>query len=294
MAFSRLVLVDGTAVAYRAFYAIRDLATSKGQPTNAVFGFIRMLNQLRDVWLPSHWAVIFDAGINPQKLRLLEEYKAQRPGMPEALVVQMPLIGEYLHLAEICQVSEAGEEADDVLASLVERAEKVFDQILIATSDKDMYQLVNAKTRLIPVSGLGELIGPEEVRSRTGVRPEQIVEWLALVGDSADNIPGVPGIGPKTAARLLEEYGSLEKLKANADALPSERIRRSLREHWDLVRRNTDLVRLNRELPCRVNWDDLVLRRQNPARLASFFERLELRSLAKRSSAKDWDQKVMF
>jgi DNA polymerase I len=281
MAGGRLLLVDGMAVAYRAYFAIRGLATASGKPTNAVFGFIRMLAQMRDAWAPSHWAVAFDGGLSREKLALLREYKAQRPPVPESLRQQVATIEEYLDRAGVSYVRRAGEEADDVLASLAASLREQVEEILIATSDKDLYQLVGGKTKIVPVSGKGAAADAEAVRSRTGVEPRQIVEWLALVGDASDNIPGVAGIGPKWAAKLLSDYGSLAGIRAHLDEIGNARIRRALAEGQETIARNVAMVTLRADLPCPFSLERLAVRPADPGRLLPFFEELEFEAMAR-------------
>jgi len=287
MVSKTLILVDGTAVLYRAFYAIPALATKSGKPTNAVFGFIRMLRQIAAVWSPSHWAVAFDGGLPEDRLALLGDYKAQRKPMPDALREQIPVVEDYLDRAKVARVRLDRQEADDIMASLAAQAECEAESILLATGDKDMYQLVSEKVGIVPVAGknaVNTAMGPDEVRHKTGVGPAQIVEWLALTGDTSDNIPGVPGIGEKTAAKLLGQYGSVENLWKHLEQIPSERMRQSLRENRDLILRNMQMVRLRRDLDCPLNWDHLKVRRPDGASLMPFFEECEFYSLAREQS----------
>jgi 5'-3' exonuclease len=284
MAFGTLILVDGTALAYRAFFAIRGLSTAAGRPTNAVFGFVRMLRQLREAWRPTHGAVVFDGGLSAERMALLEEYKAQRPRMPEALEQQLATIQEYLRRADVCCLLEPGQEADDLLASLAARAAGEFAEVLIATSDKDFYQLVGEAVHLVPLAGKGERTTAAAVKQKTGVEPGQIVEWLALAGDASDNIPGVPGVGPKTAAELLGRYGTLEGIRRHVGELRNERLRGSLEASEALLRRNVALARLRTDLPCPDDWQRMALRAPQPARLLPFFEELEFKALARELS----------
>jgi len=277
----RLVLVDGHAVLYRAFFAIKGLSTSGGQATNAVFGFVRMLRQLRETWAPTHWAVFFDGGLPESRLAILEEYKAQRPRMPDELRSQIPLVEEYLDCAGIAWIRRDGEEADDVIASVARRLAGHGDEVLLATGDKDMFQLVGETVRIVPVSGReNKAMGPAEVEEKTGVPPEQIVEWLAMVGDSSDNIPGVPGVGPKTAARLLRDFGSIDAIMERIDEIKREKLRACLLEHRDRMAANVEMVRLRDDLECELDWEDTEVRGADEERLLVFFERLELKSFA--------------
>lgn len=282
MCGDRLLLVDGLAALYRAFFAIPRLSTRAGIPTNAVFGFIRMLSQLRERWRPSHWGVVFDGGLSDEKLSLLGEYKSQRPPMPEALRTQISLAERYLDLARIVWFRAEKQEADDVIASLVQAARKELQtEVLIATGDKDLYQLVDGQVRVVPVSGKEGALGPSEVRDKTGVSPSQVVEWLALAGDSADNIPGVPGVGAKTAARLLDQFGTLAGLHRHLEDVPGEKLRAALREHWSIVQRNVRMVSLSRDLGIPLEWSRLAVNEPAPRDLIPFFEELELHQMAR-------------
>ncbi|MFC1462679.1 5'-3' exonuclease H3TH domain-containing protein [Verrucomicrobiota bacterium] len=280
MASKNLILVDGMGLLYRAFYAIRDLSTKSGRPTNAVYGFIRMLRQVANVWDATHWVVVFDGGLPEERLELYKDYKAQRAPMPDPLRDQIGDAEEYLDRAGICMLRIEGQEADDVMASLAAWAEPEAERVLIATSDKDMYQVVNEKIHVVPGSGKKPAMGPGEVRGKTGVLPGQIVEWLALTGDAVDNIPGVPGVGAKTAAKLLNEYGGLDGIWENLAGIGREKLRRALGENRDTVSRNVEMVTLNRDLECGVDWDALQLRKPDAGRLLPFFEELEFEKMA--------------
>lgn len=281
MSTRKLILIDGTSVLYRAYFAIRDLSTSAGRPTNAVFGFIRMLRQIEEDWKPTHWVVVFDGGLPEERIELLKEYKAQRRPMPESLREQIQTVEEYLDRADIAWLRQEGQEADDIMASVAAWAEKESGEILIATNDKDLYQLVDEKVKVIPVSGKSNQLGPEDVLRKTGVPPLQIVHWLALVGDTSDNIKGVPGVGPKTAAKLLSQYGSLDNLWAHLDELPSDKLRNSLRENRSLISRNVQMVRLRQDLGCPLEWHEMQARPASPDKLLPFFEVLEFESMAR-------------
>lgn len=279
---SRLILIDGTCALYRAFYGIRSLSTRAGVPTNALFGFVRMVEQLRDQWRPTHWRVIFDGGSPQRRMRLLPAYKAQRPPMPEDLRSQGPLCEEFLDRRRLERVCVAGEEADDVMATTAAAAARDGAEVLLATMDKDLYQVVSDRVFLIRMAGEPQRMGAAEVEAKTGVRPEQVVDWLALVGDSADNIPGVPGIGAKTAAELLRAHGSVERLQAHLDELPRARIRDALRASREIVDRNIALVRLDTAVAGLPDWRTAEVREGDAGRLAEFFSRVEFESMARR------------
>jgi DNA polymerase-1 len=277
----RFLLVDGNATMYRAFYAIRTLSTRAGLPTNALYGFIRMLSQMREVWAPTHWMVIFDGGSPPRRLEALPEYKAQRAPMPDELRSQIPLIERYLDCARVDSLRVNKEEADDVMATLAVRASRDGGEVLLATSDKDMYQLVDAQVHVVSVAGKPERMDPEAVRAKTGVLPEHIIPWLALIGDTADNIPGVPGVGPKTAAALLGEYGSVDALMAKVESVARPKLREALQGHTETVTRNLELVRLETDLDLPFSWSDAVVQNGDNAALLSFFEEMEFGTLVK-------------
>jgi DNA polymerase I len=275
-----LLLVDGNNVLYRAFFAIPDLSTRDGRPTNAVFGFIRLLRQMRDSWRPDHIVVAFDGGTPEDRKALLEGYKAQRKPMPERLKEQIPLVERYLDAARVSRLRIAGEEADDVIATLTVKWKNEFDSVLVASSDKDLFQLVDDRVRVAPVSGKGPAMGPADVELKTGVPPRLVRDWLAMVGDAADNIPGVPGVGPKTAARLLGEYGSVDGVYAHLDKMPPGRTRESLGASRELVQRNLLLMRLREGVNCGVELEGSRVAGEDRAAMLSLLEELEFTSLA--------------
>lgn len=277
---SRIILVDALGMIYRAFYAVTGLATSTGKPTNAVFGFIRMLGQINRVWRPTHELVVFDGGIPEERRRLLGSYKAQRPPMPAQLRAQLPDIREYLEAAMIKNMCIEGQEADDVLASAAAITGTAGWDTLVASSDKDLMQVAGGSVALIAPGKVGDKIGPDEIYQKTGVRPGQIVEWLALAGDSADNIPGVPGIGAKTAAKLLNEWGSLQGIFNHLGQLKPEKMRPLLESCRQDVFRNIQIITLDKgiKLPCPV--EEMKIKPPDTERLRSFYGRMEFHSLA--------------
>ena len=278
---SLLVLVDGLAVAYRAYHAIPSLTAKSGLPTNALFGFIKMVRQLDEQWRPSHRVVVFDGGLPASRMELLPSYKAQRDPMPDALVQQLDPIKKFLEWAGWSVVQPVQQEADDALATLAVQSAAQGGRALIASSDKDLYQLVNDKIQVIPPVKGSTPFGPAEVRAKMGVDPDQVVDLLALMGDSADNIPGVPGIGPKTAAQLLGEFKTLDAIWANLNEVRPERVRALLNEHRPVVERNVQLMRLNTDLGGLPDVDQLANRRPNVPELVGFLEEHDLESLAK-------------
>lgn len=241
----RLLLVDGHAYAYRAFHAIRSLQSPDGSPTNAIYGFIKMLEKLRGLLSPTHVLVAWDAGLAPERVAQLPGYKANRPPTPEALESQLPQIEQWLSDVGLASWSRPKTEADDWLATYAVRATAAGWEAVIASSDKDFMQLVRPGIHLFnPGDKQERLWGSAEVEEKTGVQPEQIVDWLSLVGDSVDNIPGARGVGPKTAAELLKKFGTVEALYDRLGEIKSETQRANLLGAEQEVRRNQNMIRL--------------------------------------------------
>lgn len=277
---ARILIVDGHAYAYRAFYAIRSLSSPEGRPTNAIYGFIKMLAKMRARVEPTHWIVVWDGGLSAARQEALPEYKAQRPEMPADLGTQLDEIGRYLAAANIESFCRAGVEADDYIAYVTQQAARLGWEVVIASSDKDFMQLVGPGVGLLNPNDKSETVWTaEQVRAKTGVTPEQIVDWLSLLGDSVDNIPGVPGVGPKTAAELLGKFGSVAELYRRLSEVKSERIRGALAAAETAVRRNQELVRLQFEVGDGFEPETLVVKPPDAGRLAELFSAWGFRSM---------------
>jgi len=271
---SRLLIVDGHAYAYRAFHAIRSLRSPSGRPTNAIYGFVKMLAKMRSAIEPTHLIVVWDGRLSAQRVSVLPEYKAQRPAMPEDLKPQLDEIVGYLQAAGVASFCREGVEADDYIACLARRAAEAGMTAVIASSDKDFMQLVSARIGLLNPNDKSEAVwADEQVRARSGVEPSQILDWLSLSGDSVDNIPGVPGVGPKTAAGLLKQFGSVAQLYARLDEVKSDKMRAALRDAADVVRRNRELIRLRDDLPCEFSPDALAGKAADAGRLRELYQR---------------------
>ena len=271
---ARLLIIDGHAYAYRAFYAIRELNSPSGQPTNAIYGFVKMLTKMRAIVEPTHLIVVWDGGLSARRVAALPEYKSQRPEMPDDLSSQLDEIVSYLKSANVASFCREGVEADDYIACLARRAADAGMTVVIASSDKDFMQLVSPRIGLLNPNDKSEAIwADEQVRAKTGVEPSQIVDWLALMGDSVDNIPGVPGVGPKTAADLLKQFGSVAELYERLDEVKSEKLRAALRAAADAVRRNLELIRLHDDLPCEFSPENLAGKPADAGRLRELFRR---------------------
>jgi DNA polymerase-1 len=270
----RVLIVDGHAYAYRAFHAIRGLRSPSGAPTNAIYGFVKMLAKMRVAIGPTHLIVVWDGGLSAERMTALPEYKAHRPEMPDDLKPQLNEIVEYLQAAGIASFCRDGVEADDYIACLARHASDAGMAAVIASSDKDFMQLVSARVGLLNPNDKSETVWTDEqVRAKAGVEPAQIVDWLSLMGDSVDNIPGVSGVGPKTAADLLKRFGSVENLFARLDDVKSEKVRAALRDAADAVRRNRGLVRLKDDLPCDFSPVELAKKPADAGRLRELFAR---------------------
>lgn len=291
----RLLIIDGHSYAYRAFHAIRELHSPLGRPTNAIYGFIKMLAKLRANMAPTHWIVVWDGGLCSERVAALPEYKAQRPEMPGDLRLQLDEIAAYLDGARIASFCRPGIEADDVVACIARQAENLNWTSVIASSDKDFMQLVSPRIGLLNPHDKTEAVWTDEqVRAKTGVGPGQIVDWLSLTGDSVDNIPGVRGVGPKTAADLLKQFGSIEKLFCRLDEVKSEKLRKALLEAREAVWRNRELVRL-REVPCDFSAEEMAVKPPDTERLRELFSRWGFKTLlaALEESALKESQTVM-
>jgi DNA polymerase-1 len=275
-----LLVVDGMAAVYRAFFAIRNMKRSDGHPSNALYGFIRMMDQLVKIWKPTHLVVAFDGGVPAERLELVPEYKANRSPMPDELRMQLDSINDYLAVAAIASVRLPACEADDIMATFADRAQSSETQVLLATHDKDLFQLVNANTRIVPIAGTPTPMGPDEVLAKTGVLPDQIVDWLALIGDSADNIKGVVGVGPKTASKLLLEYGSADEVLEHVGDISGDKLKQSLMASRELVTRNQRMVVLDRAVEGVPDWSHFGVAQAAAGPLLAFYETFEFRALA--------------
>ena len=282
----RLLLVDGHSLAYRAFYALpaENFSTSTGQTTNAVYGFTSMLiNVLRDEE-PTHLAVAFD--VSRQTFRLAEypEYKAGRSVSPPEFPGQIPLIREVMDAMGVRMVTAEGFEADDVICTLTRQARAAGHDVLVVSGDRDAFQLVDDHvTVLYPVRGVSELtrMTPEAVTARYGVPPQRYPDLAALVGETSDNLPGVPGVGPKTAAKWITQYGGLAGVVAHADAITGK-AGEAFRAHIGDVERNRRLNRLIDDLPLGVDVEDLRRTAWNRDAIHTVFDGLEFRVLRDR------------
>ncbi|MGH8119913.1 MAG: DNA polymerase I [Gammaproteobacteria bacterium] len=273
-----LILVDGSYYLFRAYHvpALQRLRNSRGEPTGAIFGTANMLRKLLQHYRPDYFAVVFDAKGKNFRHDIFPEYKAHRPPMPEELAQQIPPIHDLVRALGLPLLMIDGVEADDVIATLASRAAAGDIDTLISSGDKDLAQLVDDHIRLI--NTMENIIVDEEgVRKKYGVPPGRIVDYLILVGDSVDNVPGVPKVGPKTAAKWLEEYGSLENIIGNADQIPGK-VGEYLRSSIDRFPLTRKLVTLKRDVEIDVAPDQLVAATSDRTALREQLDRWQIKS----------------
>ncbi len=280
----KLVLLDGNGLVYRAFYALPYFTTRDGRPTNAVYGFTNMLLKVLEEEQPTHLAVAFDRPAPTFRHEDYAAYKAQRPHMPDDLRPQVALVKEVVEAFGIPIFEVEGYEADDVIATVARRAEEAGFRVVVVTGDLDLLQVAGERTTVVVTSrGLSETTAYDRarVRARFGLDPEQLPDFKALRGDPTDNLPGVPGVGEKTAAELVARFGSVEELLEHSDQVPPK-LREKLRSCADLVLQNKRLATVVREVPIRVEWEALRLRPYDRDRVVDLFRDLEFKSLLER------------
>ncbi|HSJ85102.1 MAG TPA: DNA polymerase I [Acidimicrobiia bacterium] len=277
-----IALIDGNSVAYRAFYALpEDLATKSGQVTNAVFGFTRMLIRLLKDYHPDGIAVAWDISRQTFRTESYPEYKAQREKAPDHFRSQLPLIDEVLQTLQITQLREEGYEADDLIATLTKRSVAAGWDVLIVTGDRDAFQLIEGPVKVVYTRrGISDIVLADEsyVLDRYGIRPDQYVEYAALRGDTSDNLPGVPGVGEKTASRLISEYGDLDNLYVSVSGL-TPKLRENLATHRQQVFLNRELMQLVADMELGVEIEDLRTREWDRNQVKDLFDSLEFHSM---------------
>jgi DNA polymerase-1 len=277
-----LALIDGNSVAYRAFYALPpDLATKSGQVTNAVFGFTRMLIRLLKDYHPDGIAVAWDISRQTFRTESYPEYKSQRERAPDEFRSQLPLMDEVLQALHITQLRQEGYEADDLIATLVKRAVEAGWEVLIVTGDRDAFQLIEGPVKVVYTRrGISDIVLADEtyVEEKYGIRPDQYVEYAALRGDTSDNLPGVPGVGEKTASRLIADFGDLDNLYLSVTEL-TPKLRENLAAHREQVFLNRELMRLVDDLELGVEVDELHTQEWDRHEVKDLFDSLEFHSM---------------
>lgn len=268
-----LYLIDGTAYIYRAFFALPPLSNARGLPTNAAYGFTNMLLKILRERAPGHMAVVFDAGGETERHREFEAYKAERPPMPDALAPQIPYIYRIVEAYQVPTLMEEGYEADDIIATVATGAAREGFTVTIVSGDKDLFQLVNPAIEVYdPMRDKTYRV--QEIQERYGVPPEALTELMSLTGDAVDNIPGVPGVGEKTASVLIQEFGTVENLLGSLDRVKRPKLREALKENAEQIRMNRSLVTLRTGLPLSVTAEALQRHPPDEERLRTLFEEL--------------------
>jgi 5'-3' exonuclease len=282
----RLLLIDGPYYVYRSFFAIRSLSNSRGEPTNAIYGFIKCARKMIKDVKPDLCAVLWDEGMPKRRTDLQPNYKGTRAEMPDDMRPQLDFIQKAMGPLGLASIKIADTEADDLMATYTCEARRKGHEVVLATNDKDLFQLVDEacwvyttnKTDLAAPSDPFALLGPAKVEEKWGVPPGQIGEVLALIGDSVDNIPGIEGMGPKTAVSLIKAHGSLEALLGNLDAVKNEKLREKLRSGVAQIRQNQEMVRLDLDLAVPIALEDLRIAPRY-AELLPLLETCEFKSL---------------
>lgn len=275
-------IMDGNAYVYRAYYAIEELSTSTGIPTNAVFGFTRLLISILLDDKPDYMTIAFDTAAPTFRHKEYAEYKADRPEMPDLLAQQFPIIREVIEAFNIPILEQPGYEADDIIGTMARKAEAAGMEVAIITGDKDALQLVSPNIKVHPYSFRGVfedgfVFDEWAVQQRHGVRPGKITDIMGLIGDKIDNIPGVPGIGKKTAPKLIEEFGSLEELLERADELKSDRQKQLFKEYADQALLSKRLATIDINVPVQTEMEDHKVKDFDDDKLMDLFRRLEFR-----------------
>lgn len=288
----KLVLIDGNAIMHRAYHALpKSLTTKDKEPINAVYGFVSMLLRIVDDLEPTHIGVAFDRKEPTFRHKKYEKYQAHRPPTDEELSSQFEKVKRTLESFDIQVFERAGYEADDVIGTLAKRAAKRkakdIDEVVIVTGDKDILQLVNDKVRVyLPKRGLSDvqLMGEREVAAKLGIEPRQVVDYKALVGDPSDNYPGVYGVGPKTAERLLNKYDTFDNIYKHLDDL-SENSSKKLKEGKKEGNLSYELAKIATDVPLKVNFDKLSDWEIGSKKTIDLFDEFGFKTLKKRVKA---------
>jgi DNA polymerase-1 len=276
----QLFLIDAHALCYRSFYAIKGLVTSKGQPSNAVFGFVNTLRKILKSYAPEYMAVCFDSPKKTRRQEKFAEYKIQRPTMPMELIDQMQLIKDVVEAYRLPMYELGGYEADDIIATLAERFSKKGIDVVIVSDDKDMFQLANDRVKFFSTRK-DEMKGEEELQEQLGFHPRQIVDFIALAGDNVDNIPGVKGIGQVTAQKLIKEYGDLDGIYQHLSDISSAKVQEILQKQESMAQLSRELALLEKDVPIDVDLEGLKVQEPDRQALHRLFMELEFQRFAK-------------
>ena len=282
----KLLLIDGHYYVYRSFHAIQNLTNSKGEPANAVYGFVKTVRKMIKDVRPDLAAVFWDEGTPQKRVALQPAYKQQREAMPDKMIPQLDFIQSFCGAMGLVSISKPDTEADDLMGCYVVEARKIGVEVVLATNDKDLFQLVGPrvtvystnKTDLKHPKDSHALLGESEVSRKWEVPPHQIVELLALTGDSVDNIPGIEGIGHKTAANIIREFGTVENLLQHLPDVKNEKMRLRLEQSEKQIRENRQMVQLELDHPLPVEIAKLQIKPNYPEYIRGL-EKYEFRTL---------------
>ncbi len=273
-----LYLVDGSAYIYRAYHAVAPLTNSKGVPTNAVFGFVNMLRRLIKEKDPQYLAIAFDSRGPVFRHEIYKDYKANRPPMPDDLVPQIPYIKSFVKGSNISMLEEEMFEADDIIASLVKRMTEQGHKVVVVSGDKDLLQLVNDQVVMFDPMKNKEF-DSTEVLKKYNIAPVDLLDYFALIGDSSDNVPGVPGVGPKTALKLISEFGSLDGLYENVEGLKKSKMKEKIIDNKDMAYLSKKLIRLKEDINVSINIQDFAVSAGDDEQLSDLYQELGFNSL---------------
>jgi DNA polymerase I len=286
MPAQRLFLIDANALCYRSYYAIKGLANSKGQATNAVFGFTSTLKKILREFHPNYMAVCFDVGAKTNRQKKYAQYKIQRPPMPDDLVSQMPLIKRVVAAYQLPVLEQEGFEADDVIATIVEKMRASDIEVVIVSDDKDMFQLIGERVQVFSIRH-NKFYTPLEVKAIMGVDPKFIPDFIGLAGDKVDNIPGVKGIGEMSAQILINKFGSLEEILSHIEEVKPPRIKQILHEQKDQALFSKGLAILERDMALDLKLSQMQVAQPDIPRLRELFHELEFHKFASELSGAD-------
>jgi len=281
----KMVIIDGNSLINRAYYALPPLSTREGMPTNAVYGFMTMFLRIMEEQFPDYINIAFDMKAPTFRHKEYDEYKAQRKGMPDELAVQMPVVKEVLDCLGIDRAEIEGYEADDIIGTLSRYCEEKNIEVFIVTGDRDALQLVSDKVKVIYTKkGVSdfELYDTNKIKEKYGLIPDRLIDLKGLMGDKSDNIPGVPGIGEKTALKLLKEYGSLEGVLDNIESMKSGKLKDKLREHVQQAVLSKRLATIHRHIPLEINLEKCRVQKPDVNCIMEKFTSLEFNSLMDR------------
>ncbi|MGO9614045.1 MAG: 5'-3' exonuclease H3TH domain-containing protein [Dissulfurispiraceae bacterium] len=285
-----LYLIDGHSYVYRAYHAIKNLSNSRGLPTNAIYGFTTMMLKIIKEKKPDALCIVFDSAAPTERHKLYEKYKAQRPETPPDLLTQIPAIKKIIEAFNISTVELPGYEADDIICTIARKAAMQGCEVFIVSGDKDMMQALDTQIKIYdPMKD--SVVDKEYVKKRYGVPPERISEFMAITGDVVDNIPGVKGIGEKTARDLLTAADSLDELLNNPERIENERLRKMIMANLDTIKLSKTLATIDTHLPIELNTNEFMLKKPDWSALLHLFSEFEFKTLLRLIPADGYQQR---